>query len=172
MKEKKVIFSDLDGTLIETLSGQTFQQGAWDVKLKLDVWAKIKELFTCEEKKFLCIVTNQGGIETGKVNPDTWVAKAKWINAALEEYLGEGWKVDVQACTSHDDNNPYRKPNTGMLMDYIGDVVKWTYPTIELKNIIMIGDASGKPGDWSDSDLVTARRLGCDYVDVRDFMEM
>lgn len=35
MKKKyKVIFADLDGTLIETLSGETFPKGIWDMKIR------------------------------------------------------------------------------------------------------------------------------------------
>ena len=35
LKNKKVIFCDLDGTLIETISGETFPKGIWDMRLKL-----------------------------------------------------------------------------------------------------------------------------------------
>lgn len=34
-----------------------------------------------------------------------------------------------------------------------------------------IGDASGKLGDFSDSDKRCASRFSIDYVDVRDFLE-
>lgn len=37
---------------------------------------------------------------------------------------------------------------------------------------IMIGDASGKPGDFSDSDKKCAENFGIDYIDVRDFLEL
>ena len=41
MKKKyKVIFADLDGTLIETLSGETFPKGIWDMKIKFDILTK------------------------------------------------------------------------------------------------------------------------------------
>lgn len=35
--KKKVIFIDLDGTLIDTASSKTFPEGVWDMKLKMEV---------------------------------------------------------------------------------------------------------------------------------------
>ena len=58
MKKYKILFADLDDTLIKTRSGKTFAQGMWDMELKLDVLNKIKEL----EPDYMFIVTNQGGI--------------------------------------------------------------------------------------------------------------
>lgn len=34
----------------------------------------------------------------------------------------------------------------------------------------MIGDASGKEGQFSDSDKKTAENFGCEYMDVDDFV--
>ena len=34
----------------------------------------------------------------------------------------------------------------------------------------MIGDASGKEGQFSDSDKKTAENFGIDYMDVEDFV--
>lgn len=175
LNERRIIFSDLDGTLIETLSGQTFQQGAWDVKLKLDVWAKIKELFSYEGTKVLGIVTNQGGIETGKVSERSWVMKAGWIKESLMEYLGPDWIVICEYCSSHDDHHPERKPNIGMLQNILSTIESkydFAFNFISERDCIMIGDASGKLGDWSDSDLKTANNFGCEYVDVRDLLKM
>ena len=59
MKEYKVLFCDMDGTLIETVSGETFPKGIWDMKFKFDVLDAIKNLNPEE----IFIVTNQGGIE-------------------------------------------------------------------------------------------------------------
>lgn len=36
--------------------------------------------------------------------------------------------------------------------------------------ILMIGDASGKEGQFSDSDKKTAENFGCEYMDVDDFV--
>ena len=44
LKNKKVMFCDLDGTLIETISGDTFPKGIWDMKLRFDVLDAIKKL--------------------------------------------------------------------------------------------------------------------------------
>ena len=54
MKEYKVIFADLDGTLIETISGETFPKGIWDMKIKFDVLDAIKKL----NPECIFIVTN------------------------------------------------------------------------------------------------------------------
>lgn len=59
MKEYKVLFCDMDGTLIETVSGETFPKGIWDMKFKFDVLDAIKRLtkFLQKEKMFMYIQT-------------------------------------------------------------------------------------------------------------------
>ena len=42
---------------------------------------------------------------------------------------------------------------------------------IEYDTILMIGDASGKEGQFSDSDKKTAENFGCEYMDVDDFVD-
>lgn len=54
MKKYKVLFCDMDGTLIETVSGETFPKGIWDMKFKFDVLDAIKNL----NPKAIFIVTN------------------------------------------------------------------------------------------------------------------
>lgn len=44
MKKYKALFCDMDGTLIETASGETFPKGIWDMKFKFDVLDAIKNL--------------------------------------------------------------------------------------------------------------------------------
>lgn len=48
------------------------------------------------------------------------------------------------------------------LQEYFGENDK--------SQMIMIGDASGKPGDFSDSDKKCAENFGIDYLDVEDFI--
>ena len=159
----KVLFADLDGTLIDTISGETFPKGVWDMKLKFEVLDKIKEM----SPEYLLIVTNQGGIEQGFVDENEFQCKSEYVSMAIREYCG--CKVHSMYCTSNDKSNKYRKPNVGMLellcADYVGDDFEY----IKSRSL-MIGDASGKPGQFSDSDKKCAENFGIDYMDVEEFL--
>ena len=41
---------------------------------------------------------------------------------------------------------------------------------METDKMVMIGDASGREGEFSDSDKKTAESFGIDYIDVNDFV--
>ena len=165
LKNKKILFCDLDGTLIETISGSTFPKGIWDMKLRFDVLDAIKEL----NPEYVFIVSNQGGIESGFVNRYDFKIKSEYITRAIREYCE--CKCYSMYCETNDKLDPYRKPNTGMLEKlverYVGDDVEY----IKQKSL-MIGDASGKEGQFSDSDKKTAENFGIDYMDVDDFVKI
>lgn len=57
----KILFCDLDGTLINTVSGETFPRGVWDMHFRFGVLNAIRNY----EPDYICIVSNQGGIENG-----------------------------------------------------------------------------------------------------------
>ena len=163
LKNKKVIFCDLDGTLIETISGETFPKGIWDMRIKLDVLDAIKKL----NPEYVLIVSNQGGIESGFVDAKKFGTKLFYIVESIGEYCG--CECYAMYCDTNNKSDPYRKPNTGMLENlmerYVGDDVEY----IKQKSL-MIGDASGKEGQFSDSDKKTAENFGIDYMDVNDFL--
>ena len=163
LKNKKVIFCDLDGTLIDTISGETFPKGIWDMKLRFDVLDSIKKL----NLEYILIVSNQGGIESGFVDRYDFKIKSEYITRAIREYCG--CECRAMYCETNDKLDPYRKPNTKMLEtlleDYVGDDFGY------IKSVsLMIGDASGKEGQFSDSDKKTAENFGIDYIDVKDFV--
>ena len=165
MKKYNVIFSDLDGTLINTISGGTFTKGIWDMKIRFEVLYKIKEI----KPEYLFIVTNQGGIESGFVNIGHFITKLNYICKSIEEYC----KCFCYGtyCSSNNKSDPFRKPNKGML-DYLTELyVGDDFDSIKPKSL-MIGDASGKEGQFSDSDKKTAENFGIDYIDVEDFINM
>ena len=162
-KNKKVLFCDLDGTLIETISGETFPKGIWDMRLKFKVLDAIKKL----NPKYILIVSNQGGIESGFVYAHHFRIKSEYIAKAIWEYCD--CKCYAMYCETNDKSDPYRKPNTGMLENLIERYVGGDFDDIKQKSL-MIGDASGKEGQFSDSDKKTAENFGIDYMDVNDFI--
>lgn len=163
MKKYDIIFCDLDGTLIETISGEVFPKGVWDMKLRFDVLDAIKKL----NLQYILIASNQGGIESGIVNEFNFRTKLEYIAHAIWEYCD--CECYGAYCSTNDKSNPWRKPNTKMLEalldDYVGDVIDYIKP-----KCLMIGDASGKEGQFSDTDKKTAENFGIDYIDVEDFI--
>lgn len=71
---------------------------------------------------------------------------------------------------TNDKSDPYRKPNTSMLLNLIECYVVniFDYKSVSL----MIGDLSGKEGQFSDTDKKTAENFGIDYMDVEDFVNI
>ena len=163
MKEYNVIFSDLDGTLINTISGETFPKGIWDMKIRFDVLDAIKAL----HPQYILIASNQGGIESGFVDADNFRSKSEYIARAIREYCD--CECYGMYCTTNDKTDLYRKPNVGMLEYLLESYVGDDFDCIKQKSL-MIGDASGKEGQFSDSDKKTAENFGIDYMDVEDFV--
>ena len=167
MRKYKVLFADLDGTLIETVSGDTFPNGIWDMRFRFDVLDAINEL----EPLCVLIVTNQGGLEKGFVNRRNFEFKMEYITRSIKEYVG--CYTEYSYCESNDKANYYRKPNTGMLESMLTRYLKHLFRPDNLTkdDCLMIGDASGKEGQFSDSDKKTAENFGIYYLDVEDFVK-
>ena len=166
MKKYEIIFSDLDGTLINTISGETFPKGIWDMRIRFEVLDKIKEI----KPKCLLIVTNQGGIEKGFVNRRNFEFKMEYLCRSIKEYTEI--PVEYNYCEKNDNNYKYRKPNIGMLNFLIYKIINKGIieNRIETDKMLMIGNASGKEGQFSDSDKRTAENYHIDYIDVEDFI--
>lgn len=165
IKNKTVLFFDLDGTLINTINGKTFPAGVWDMEIDLRVLSRLDQL----KPEYIFIVSNQGGIEKGFVNQKSFAAKFEYVKRAIFDYLGDdNIVVDGMYCTNNDKANEYRKPNTAML-----ETLLRKYSILNTKEtMLMIGDASGKPGDFSSSDKKTAENFGIDYLDIEDFISL
>lgn len=162
-KQKQVLFIDLDDTLIMTVSGNTFPTDVTDFKIKKEVLDKIVDFFP--NLYYVEIVSNQGGIPRF-VDENDFKAKIKAIESFMQAYLrnhtARNIFVNSMFATSETDED-YRKPNIGMLTSYSA----W-----DKNKLVMIGDASGKDGDFSDSDLKCAKNFNIDYIDIRDFLAM
>lgn len=169
LEEKKILFIDMDDTLIKTVSGKTFAEDITDFRIQLPVLeAIVKKL---PNIKYFFIVTNQGGVGTYFTKEDI-ETKIYTILEFSKSYLLDHMPsydltTDWLYCDSMDKENPMRKPNPGMLkrlVDY------WCLNHRDKSVMLMIGDASGKEGDYSDSDKKCAENFGIDYIDVRNFI--
>lgn len=159
---QKVLLCDLDGTLIETISGETFPVDENDWKFKEWIKKAIQEY----NPRYIFIISNQGGIENGYVDEIKFRVK-------LDNIMGEirtwgDFIVDGTYCKSNDPDDKYRKPNTGMV-DYFREDCYRNYD-FSPRQALMIGDASGLIGQFGDSDARCAYNAGIKYVDVQHFI--
>lgn len=176
MKDYRILFADLDGTLITTASGKTFAEDCTDFRIRKDVLDKIRWM---PELEYVFVVTNQGGIPE-YITETEFTAKFHAILYFMNRYLS--YKISRDGlcslpkyiagtfCASLDKDDNDRKPNTGMLTKMLSDdiVGLWKF---EKSDMLMIGDASGKEGQFSDSDKKCAENFGIDYLDVEDFLQ-
>lgn len=129
----KVAGFDLDGTLITPKSKRKFPRDKDDWKL---AFPNIKDILAKIATKYrICIFTNQK-----KISPDEFMQKL----ASIAEHL----EVEVDVFIAHEDNK-YRKPRLGMIDG--------------LDIAFYVGDAAGRHGDFSDSDLKFALNIGCKF---------
>lgn len=156
----KYLFADLDGTLIETISGKIFAKDKNDWRLKKDVIDAIKNY----NPEFLYIVTNQGGIEKGFIKTNDFLSKIYAIMAGIQTHI-PNLEMTYRFCASNDKKNPNRKPNPGMVNDLM------ELHRCKKYQCLMIGDASGKKGQFSDSDKMCAFNASIRYMDVNDFVK-
>ena len=74
MKRYKYLFCDFDGTLVDTLSGKTFPEGIWDMKVKFDVLDKIKGEAKRQAEENACKIENDFDENLRKENKK-WMKK-------------------------------------------------------------------------------------------------
>lgn len=167
----KIIFSDLNGTLINTLSGKRFPSGIWDVKPNMPIWEKLREWaqLTHPDPAYLFFITNEGGIEQGFTSNIAFFQKLSFIASALREFLNYRIIVDFEFYPFNDRSSHYRKPNCGMLQALMNKYFQDRRP-YDIEQILMIGDASGRPEQFSDCDLQCAINAGIPYCDAKDFI--
>ena len=174
---KRILFADLDGTLIKTVSGETFPEDVTDFRIRKEVLDKISCM---ESLDYVVIVTNQGGIPQ-YVSKKDFEAKLWGISQFIQAYLRKysafvqdvsDVEVHCAYCSSMDKEHPCRKPNPGMLQNFLDGDLEFADECLKDKaNMLMIGDASGKEGQFSNSDKKCAENFGIDYLDVEDFLK-
>jgi histidinol-phosphate phosphatase family protein len=159
----RALFLDLDGTLIKTVSKKKFPVDEYDWEFNQSLMPTIH--LAKQNGLMLVIVTNQGGIDSGYVSETAFNEKMVAIMTGLSTLTGYIFGKDMRFyyCRSNDKGNYDRKPNPGMAYQAALDM------ELDLRSSVMIGDASGKQGDFSADDFNFYRRSGIGrYVDVRE----
>lgn len=130
------------------------------MKFRFDVLDAIKKL----APDYIFIVSNQDDIKRRFINNKIFKHKAEYITSAIGGYCNINCYYAY--CTSNDPHDINRKPNTGLLkyLIYTQNI------EFDKKEILMIGDASGKKDQCSDIDKRTAENFDIDYLDVEDFV--
>jgi DNA 3'-phosphatase len=157
MKElQKVLFTDLDGTLIETKSGRTFPIHSDDWKFISETLTAIKDYYDRGYK--IVIVTNQGGIESGFITEAIFINKIETICKRLESILKlQKNSVSYYYCPTMKGYN--RKPNSGMVITAMEDY------ELTLRSSVMLGDME------SDRDLSINSGITF-YFSIEDIKQM
>lgn len=132
VKLTKVLFMDLDGTIIETKSGKTFPQGIDDWQFKKFVLGKIDNYI--QEGYELCIITNQAGVDEGYSLPSTMYRKLNMILAEIGIFCSVNTE-SLGLLVSMHKNCKYRKPRH--------EWVDTLFENLDKENSVMVGDASG-----------------------------
>ena len=150
---------DLDGTIIKTRSGHDFSVGENDWMFKsAEVKKKLKENKINGINNV--IMSNQGGIGMGYQDKLQWMNKVERIASQL------GLPMYVLAAT---EENKYRKPNVGMWEYYKCRLNQ--FMETDMNTAIYVGDAAGRPDDFSDSDKTFAENIGIAFQTPEDYFE-
>ena len=128
----KVLFCNLDGTLIETRSGRPYPLHSQD-------WKFIDKTLECinhyHKKGYLiCIISNQDGVAAGYVHEDVFIAKIEDVCKRIEKHLSIPVNtINYVYCTDLESFN--HKPKPGMAYEFAID------READLRGSVMVGDS-------------------------------
>lgn len=160
---KKIAAFDLDGTLVNTKSNSQFPRTAEDWKLYNKGVPKVIKAFADDGYKVV-IFSNQGGIKSALSG-----AMAQKTKARIDQVVAKLEVMPQAFLATLDDDN--RKPNTG-LWKFMVEMCNGSISP-DLKKSFFVGDAAGRPTDFSDSDREFAKAIGIPFKTPEDvFGEM
>lgn len=155
----KVYMFDLDYTLIKTKSRKKFPINKSDWEL---LYPNIPEKISKLTDSIIGIISNQKGLKTHEKKID-WIDKIKQINQII--------KIDFIFASISDDK--YRKPLPGSFEFLKKKLVGIDWDELNNnKKIYYIGDAFGRPTDFSDTDIKYALNNNFKFKTPEIFFEV
>ena len=151
MKQKRILFIDRDGTLIEEPADE--QIDAFEkLKFVKGVFRNLSFIRQNLDFEFV-MVSNQDGLGTDSFPEDTFWPVHNFILQTLE---GEGITFDDILIDPHfaEDNAPTRKTNIGLVEKYMSN------PAYDIAGSYVIGDR--------ETDRTFARNIGCKSLILSD----
>jgi D-glycero-D-manno-heptose 1,7-bisphosphate phosphatase len=131
----KLILFDIDGTLVETASGETFRKSADDWKYLPGRVEKCKQLWQSGVK--VALVSNQGGVAFGLLDPHEirheLTKTAEGVHAAYVAMCFSHPKAKIEQFR---EDSSRRKPGPGMLLEAIEASGE------KKQDVLMVGDRS------------------------------
>ena len=127
------LFLDRDGVVNRLRPGDYVK--AWS---EFEFLPGVLRLFSRWNRIFrhIVVVTNQRGVGRGLMTPE---ALEEVHRRMLSEVSAAGGRIDaVYVCTAVSNDDPRRKPNTGMMAEVMAD-----FGDIDLERSVMIGDSAG-----------------------------
>lgn len=147
----KAVFISLEGTLVKTKSGKDYPINEDDWEFISGVLPKLH--YMTDLGFIVCIVSNQGGIGSGKTTAKEVDARLKKIDDELSQYLGTG--VNNAYCPYLE--SYFRKPSPGMAYNFA------LHLELSLRKSIMVGNST------TDSHFAKEAHIGT-YFDVDSFI--
>jgi bifunctional polynucleotide phosphatase/kinase len=144
--ETIILGFDLDSTLIRTKSHKKFPQSASDWEWLYPVVPQMLKQYHNDPKVQLLIFTNQSGISSGKIKQETIIDKFEQIYSEL------GFHIPTYIASNKD---KYRKPSPL--------IFGVAFQGREIESFTFVGDAAGRPKDFSDSDYKFALNVESYY---------
>lgn len=145
---KPLLFIDRDGTIIKE-APPTYQIDSFD---KLQFYPEVFQYLSkiAEELQYeLILITNQDGLGTPSFPEETFWPVHRHVIKSFENEGVSFHAVHIDR-TFAKDNAPTRKPNIGMLTEYLNN------PAYDISNSFVIGDRI--------TDVQLAKNLGCKAI--------
>ncbi|VEU21482.1 DEKNAAC102500 [Brettanomyces naardenensis] len=174
---------DLDDTIVQTKTGSRFSRSSTDWKFKYpSLQDRLSDFSATEDNSTIPIVaifTNQGGV-TNKEGAKSLSNLIDRLNRILEAlpsslpivFYGATKKAKNDTFQVSDDvvHSWFRKPNVGMFEQLIRDL-EIDKAKIDYKESFYCGDAAGRKGDFSDSDLQFAKNIEFKFFTPEEYFE-